>query len=142
MVREAQEMTQEYWRWPETKWTSTDIDWRKAQIITAGIDVGTTSSQAAIFCDDRLFGFANLRTGWNFRDFRQITWNKRWGLRNLYKDIARVVGTGFRSQNISMAQKTVDEIHCQAPRGPFYVWPGGENVGFRAQTCKAIRLYD
>jgi benzoyl-CoA reductase subunit A len=140
----ARAMTQDYWRWPEIKWTSTDTDWRKAKISSAGIDVGTTSSQAAIYCDNRLFGFANLRTGWNFRESASLALEQASGTSGMsLKDIACVVGTGFGSQNISLANKTVDEIHCHARGARFMYGPAVKTVvDLGAQTCKAIRLYD
>jgi hypothetical protein len=36
----------EYWRWPESKWTSPDIEWKTGDIISAGVDVGSVSSKA------------------------------------------------------------------------------------------------
>jgi benzoyl-CoA reductase subunit A len=36
----------EYWRWQETCWIDESKNWRDAKIVTAGIDVGSVSSQA------------------------------------------------------------------------------------------------
>jgi benzoyl-CoA reductase subunit A len=55
-------MAQEYWKWPESRWTSKDIDWRKAKTITAGVDIGAVGSQAVIMCDGELYCYANIRT--------------------------------------------------------------------------------
>ncbi|NIP36523.1 MAG: benzoyl-CoA reductase, bzd-type, subunit Q, partial [Thermoplasmata archaeon] len=47
----------EYWRWPESRWTAEDIDWREGDIISAGVDVGSVSSQAVIMVDGKLFAY-------------------------------------------------------------------------------------
>ncbi len=56
-------MEKEYWRWPESKWTSPDIDWKTGDIISAGVDVGSVSSQAVVLVDGKLFCYTNFRTG-------------------------------------------------------------------------------
>ena len=45
----------EFWRWTESNWYDHDIDWKKAEVITAGVDVGSVSSQCVVFCDDKPF---------------------------------------------------------------------------------------
>jgi hypothetical protein len=35
-----EEMAEEFWRWTESRWTSPEVDWKDAKIITAGVDVG------------------------------------------------------------------------------------------------------
>ena len=57
--------TVEYWKWPESRWTAPDKDWKKASLITAGVDVGSVSSQAVIMVDGELFAYASMRTGSN-----------------------------------------------------------------------------
>ena len=51
-------MAKEFWRWTESRWTAPDIDWNKAQIITAGVDVGSVSSQAVVMTDGELYCYA------------------------------------------------------------------------------------
>ena len=58
----------EFWRWPESRWTAEDIDWKEGDIISAGVDVGSVSSQAAIMVDGKLFAYSNMRTGSNSPD--------------------------------------------------------------------------
>lgn len=140
---EAVAMTQEYWGWPESRWTSMDIDWRKAKTITAGVDIGTTSSQAAIICDNLLFGYANLRTGPDYRESIGVAMEQALGTSGMkLADVHYIVGTGWGSQNVSFAQKTVDEINCHARGARFICGPAVRTVvDLGAQTCKAIRLY-
>jgi benzoyl-CoA reductase subunit A len=139
---EAITMTQEYWRWPESSWTSTDIDWEKAKTITAGVDIGTNSSQAVIMCDNRIFGYASLRTGPDYRESARVAMEQALGTSGMaLKDIHYIVGAGWGSRNISFAQKTVDEINCHARGARFMYGPAVKTVvDLGAQTCKAIRL--
>ena len=55
----------EYWRWKEYNWRSPDVDPRQAQVLSAGVDVGSVSSQAVVMADGELYAFANMRTGSN-----------------------------------------------------------------------------
>ena len=137
-------MTHEYWRWPESKWTSSDIDWKKAKAITAGVDIGTTSTQAAILCDNTLFGYANLHTKPDYRESAKIAMEEALGNSGLtLKDIKYTVGTGWGSPNVTFAQKTVNEIDCHARGARFMFGPAVKTVvDLGGQTLKAIRLYD
>lgn len=58
-------MTTEFWRWREYAWASPDLDWRDARLVTAGVDVGSVSSQAVILADSRPVAYASIRTGSN-----------------------------------------------------------------------------
>jgi bzd-type benzoyl-CoA reductase Q subunit len=137
-------MIQEYWRWPESAWTATDIDWKKAKVVTAGVDTGTNSSQAIVMCDNRLFGYASLRNGPDYRASAKVALEKALGASGMaLKDIKYTVGTGWGNRNVSFAQKTVDEINCHARGARFMYGPTVKTVvDLGAQTCKAIRLYD
>jgi len=61
MVEEGK--PQEFWRWPETSWVNPGIDWKNGKVITAGVDVGSVSTQAVIMVGGELFAFGNTRTG-------------------------------------------------------------------------------
>jgi bzd-type benzoyl-CoA reductase Q subunit len=137
-------MTQEYWRWPESRWTSEDIDWKKSKTITAGVDIGTNSSQAVVMCDERLFGYANLRTKPDYQESARVALEQALGASGVKpKDIHYIVGTGWGSRNVPFAQKTVDEINCHARGARFMYGPAVKTVvDLGAQTCKAIRLYE
>jgi benzoyl-CoA reductase subunit A len=136
-------MPHEYWRWPESSWTSPDIKWKKCETITAGVDVGTNSTQALIMCDNQIFGYANLRTGHDYRASVQSAMEKAIGKSGMkVNDIGSVVGTGWGSRNIPFASNTVDEITCHARGARFMFGPAVKTVvDLGAQTCKAIRLY-
>jgi bzd-type benzoyl-CoA reductase Q subunit len=136
-------MAEEYWRWPEASWTATDIDGKKCKSITAGVDIGTDSSQAVVMCDGRLFGYANFRTGSDYRASAQTVMERALGKSGMkLDDIKYIVGTGWGSPNIPFASKTTDEIACHARGARFMFGPKVMTVvDLGAQTCKAILLY-
>jgi bzd-type benzoyl-CoA reductase Q subunit len=136
-------MPNEYWRWPESSWTAADIDWKNAKAITAGVDIGTDSSQAVIMSDGQILGYANLRTGPDYRASAQDVMEQALGKSGAkIDDIKYTVGAGWGSPNISFASKTTDEITCHARGARFMFGPAVKTVvDLGAQTCKAIRLY-
>ena len=51
----------EYWRWEESRWTNPEISNPKSgEIITAGVDIGSTSTQAVILVDGELYAYSNM----------------------------------------------------------------------------------
>ncbi len=63
-----EEQVVEYWRWDEGAWKDPNKDWKDAKVITAGVDVGSVSSQAVIMTDGELFAYGNTRSGYNSRE--------------------------------------------------------------------------
>ncbi len=137
-------MSQEYAKWPEGSWTSDSIDWKKAKAITAGVDVGTTSAQAAVFCDGALFGWASIRVGACFKKAAEEVLARALGQSGMkVQDIGAVAATGFGRDNVAPAAKKLDEVHCHMKGARFMFGPEVHTVvDLGAQTTKAIRLYD
>ena len=137
-------MEQEYWKWPESVWTDQAADWRKAEKITAGVDIGTTSSQAAILCDGKLFGYANIHTGVDFRKAAETVIEKAMGGSGMaLKDIGAMGGAGWGYDNIPYTTTMLDEVHCHAKGARFMFGPDVHTVvDLGGQTTKAILLYD
>lgn len=140
----AEDKTQEYWRWPEGSWVNPDIDWKKGKIITAGVDVGSVSSQAVILVDGELFAFGNTRTGSDSPDSARKVMNMALEKSDLKEDnLDYCIGTGYGRVNVPMAQQAITEIACHA-RGANYMY-GAEvrtvmDIG--GQDCKAINCDD
>jgi benzoyl-CoA reductase subunit A len=136
-------MPNEYWKWPESHWTSPDIVWKKAKTVTAGVDIGTGSSQAVILCDNKIFSYASLHTGPDYRASAETVMDRVLGQSGMQlKDIKCIVGTGWGSRNIPFAQKTIEEITCHARGARFMFGPAVMTVAdLGAQTTKVIRLY-
>jgi bzd-type benzoyl-CoA reductase Q subunit len=134
-------MAEEYWRWKEYRWHDENKDWREAKIITAGVDVGSVSSQAVIVTDGELYAFSNMRTGSDSPESAQKAMN--WALEETgmkLDDVAFVVGTGYGRVNVPFSNKAITEIACHA-RGANYMYgPTVKTVlDMGGQDCKVIR---
>jgi len=134
-------MEKEYWRWPEYRWTVPGKDWTKAGVITAGVDVGSVSSKAAIMIDGELYAYSIRRTGSSSPDSANKAMERAMeGTRMKLDDIHYVVGTGYGRVNVPFANRAITEIACHA-RGANYIW--GPTVrtlmDMGGQDCKAIR---
>ncbi len=133
--------SQEYWRWPEYRYTVPDKDWHKAKIITAGVDVGSVGSKAAVMLDGELYAYSAMRTG----GVSEATAVKvtNWALEDTglkLDNLHYVVGTGYGRVNVPFAKRTITEIACHA-RGAHYIYgPTVRTVlDIGGQDCKAIR---
>ena len=135
------EQKKDFWRWPEQRWTASDIDWREGKIVTAGVDVGSVSTQAVIMVDGKLYAYGNMRTGSNSPDSANKAMN--WALEGTgmtLKDIHYCVGTGYGRVNVPMAQKTITEIACHALGANFIYGPSVRTIiDVGGQDSKAIR---
>jgi bzd-type benzoyl-CoA reductase Q subunit len=132
----------EYWRWPEYRKTVEGMDPKKARIISAGIDVGSVGSKAAVMLDGEIYTWATMRTGSNSPESATKILN--WALEGTgltEKDIHYIVGTGYGRVNVPMAKKAITEIACHG-RGASYIWgPTVKTVlDVGGQDIKAIRI--
>jgi len=131
----------EYWRWTESRWTNPDLDWKDANIITAGIDVGSVSTQAVVMIDGNLYCYSNMRTGSDSPDSANRAIN--WALEDTGLTLDKIeyaVGTGYGRVNVPFAKRAITEIACHA-RGANYMYgPTIRTVlDMGGQDCKAIR---
>jgi len=133
--------SQEYWRWPEYRHTMSDKDWHNAKIITAGVDVGSVGSKAAVMLDGELYAYSAMRTGGvsEATAVKVMNWAlEETGLK--LDNLHYVVGTGYGRVNVPFAKRTITEIACHA-RGAHYIYgPTVRTVlDIGGQDCKAIR---
>lgn len=135
----------ELWRWPESNWKAPDVDWQEAGYVTAGIDVGSVSSQAVIMADGRIAAYGNMRTGSDSPNSARNALNfAMHALGDMPEErIDYLIGTGYGRVNIPMADRSVTEIACHA-RGAGYMYgPGVRTVlDVGGQDIKAIRCDD
>lgn len=134
----------EYWRWREYRWHDQHKDWREGELVTAGVDVGSVSSQAVIVVDGELYAYSNMRTGSDSPESARKA--MEWALEETgltLDDIGFVVGTGYGRVNVPFSNKAITEIACHA-RGANYMY--GPNVrtvlDMGGQDCKVIRCDD
>lgn len=137
-------MTKQYGKWPESRWSSQTADWRKAERITAGFDIGSTSTQAAILCDGELFSYASVRNGASFTKAAASALSEALDSSGLSpEDIHASAATGFGRKHAPLAGALLDEVHCHAKGARFLFGPDVRTVvDIGAQSVKAIRLYD
>jgi bzd-type benzoyl-CoA reductase Q subunit len=133
--------TREHWRWKEDRWHDRGLRWEDASIISAGIDVGSVSSQAVVMVDGRLFAWSSIRTGASSpQSARDAMARALEGTGLEVERIHFIVGTGYGRVNVPFAHKAITEIHCHA-RGANFMY--GDRVrtilDMGGQDCKAIR---
>ncbi|MBL7041645.1 MAG: benzoyl-CoA reductase, bzd-type, subunit Q [Pirellulaceae bacterium] len=130
----------EYWRWTEARWTNPDLDWKGAEVISAGVDVGSVSTQAVVMVDGQLYSYSNMRTGSDSPESANnaIQWAFEGTGLSLDK-IHATVGTGYGRVNVPFATKAITEIACHARGGNFMYGPSVRTIlDMGGQDCKAI----
>ena len=134
--------SKEYWRWTESNWRDPDIDWKEGDIISAGIDVGSVSSQAVILVDGKLYAYSNMRTGSDSPKSAENAMD--WALEGTgmtMDDVHYAVGTGYGRVNVPFAKRAITEIACHARGANFMYGPTIKTVlDMGGQDCKAIRV--
>ena len=132
------------WQWPEGTFHDDSVQWRQAERIVAGIDVGSVSSQAVILADGDLLAYANMRTNFGSSDSARAALDQAMAKPGLtLGQIDSVVGTGYGRHNVPFAHKTATEIACHARGARFIYGPTVHTIlDMGGQDCKAIRLDD
>jgi bzd-type benzoyl-CoA reductase Q subunit len=133
-------MAEEFWRWTESRWTNPDIKWEDAEIITAGVDVGSVSSQAVVCCDGEVYCYSNIRTGSGSPGSAQNAMNGALEETGLTLDkIQYIVGTGYGRVNVPFKNKAITEIACHARGANKIYGPSVRTLlDMGGQDCKAI----
>ncbi len=131
----------ECWKWKEYRWENSEVNWENAAVITAGVDIGSVSSQAVIMCDGKIFAFASMRTGSDSPNsaLNVINWAMQ-GTGMVLENIHYTVGTGYGRVNVPFADKAVTEIACHARGANFMYGPTVRTIlDMGGQDCKVIR---
>ena len=140
-MKAAPKENAEYWRWQEYHRVLSDKKWKNKDIITAGVDVGSVGSKAAIMIDGEIYSWGIMRTGSNSPESgkKALNWAME-GTGLTPNDLAYIVGTGYGRVNVPMANKAITEIACHA-KGANYIWgPSVRTVlDVGGQDIKAIR---
>ncbi len=123
--------------------TSKQLDWKKAKVIAAGVDVGASTSKAVILVDGQPFASSQVTTktpGESAVDAINAAMEKS-GLK--LDNISYVVATGRGSSQVPFAHKTVTEIACGAA-GAVRVWGPSVRTVLDAggQSCRIIHCTD
>jgi bzd-type benzoyl-CoA reductase Q subunit len=131
----------EYWRWGEYQRVMPSKNVNGAEVITAGVDVGSVGSKAVVMTDGEVYSWSVMRTGSNSSDSAKKALG--WALEDTgltLKDFDYIVGTGYGRVNVPMANRAITEIACHA-KGANYIWgPTVRTVlDVGGQDVKAIR---
>jgi bzd-type benzoyl-CoA reductase Q subunit len=132
----------EFWRWQEYQRIMPGKSWKSKDLITAGVDVGSVGSKAAIMVNGEAYSWGIIRTGSNSPESATKALDyalKGTGLK--ISDLKYIVGTGYGRVNVPMANKAITEIACHA-KGANYIWgPSVRTVlDVGGQDIKAIRI--
>ena len=112
----------EFWRWQEYHYILPGKRWTNEDTVTAGVDVGSVSSKAAVMINGETYSWAITRTGSNSPESAKKALD--WALEGTGLQVSNlkyIVGTGYGRVNVPMANKAVTEIACHA-RGANYIW--------------------
>ncbi len=136
------ESEKEYWRWTESRYTNPDTKWEAGDIISAGVDVGSVSTQAVVMVDSKIYCYASMRTGSDSPDSANnaIDWALE-GTGLTLDKIEFAVGTGYGRVNVPFADRAITEIACHGRGANFIYGPEIRTVlDMGGQDCKAIRV--
>lgn len=133
---------EEFWRWHEYHRVVAGKKWSSSDIITAGVDVGSVGSKAAIMINGEAYAWGITRTGSNSPESARKALDfalQDTGLK--VSDLKYIVGTGYGRVNVPMANKAITEIACHA-KGANYIWgPKVRTVlDVGGQDIKAIKI--
>jgi bzd-type benzoyl-CoA reductase Q subunit len=132
--------TKEFWRWKEYNWHDEAADPKSAETISAGVDVGSVSSQAVVMLDGELYAYASMRTGSDSPDSARNAMN--WALKDTgltVDDLHYTVGTGYGRVNVPFADRAITEIACHARGGNLMYGSSVRTIlDMGGQDCKAI----
>ncbi|HUL22939.1 MAG TPA: acyl-CoA dehydratase activase [Thermodesulfobacteriota bacterium] len=119
--------------------TNKRLDWTRAEVIVAGVDIGAVSSKAVILLDGQPYAFSQVTTRRPKESaFKAITAALAKTPLKL-EDIHHVVATGRGRTQVPFARKTITEIACGAA-GAVHIWGPTVRTVLDAggQSCKVI----
>lgn len=132
----------DYFRWTESKVVNDEIDWKKADVISAGVDVGSVSSQMVVLADGEIYAYSSTRSGSSSPNSAKKAADMALGGSDLkLEDINYIIGTGYGRVNIPFANRSITEISCHAIGANFMYGPTIKTLlDMGGQDCKAIHL--
>jgi benzoyl-CoA reductase subunit A len=96
--------------------------WRGASFVTAGIDVGSVSSQAVLVADGLVLGYGSMRTGADSpNSARRVLAYALEAVGMPEGLLSYRIGTGYGRVNVPSANRTITEIACHA-RGASFIY--------------------
>jgi predicted CoA-substrate-specific enzyme activase len=115
------------------------LDWTRAKVIVAGVDIGAVSSKAVILLDGQPYAFSQVKTRMPeesaFRAINAALAKTHLKLENIHY----IVATGRGRKQVPFARKRISEIACGAA-GAVRIWGPSVRTVLDAggQSCKVI----
>ena len=111
-------------------------------MITAGIDIGSTTGKAVILIDDRIILGKIIVVTTKPAVTAQMAIDgalKNAGLKSI-ADLQYIISTGYGRLKVEFANENISEISCHA-KGAFHILPSVRTIiDIGGQDCKAIAL--
>lgn len=112
-------------------------------MITAGIDIGSSTSKVVIMKNDIILSQDIITTGAESINSAQKVMDA--ALKNLnlkIENIDKIIATGYGRVIVPFAHETMTEISCHA-KGAHWIFPSARTIlDMGGQDCKAIRCDD
>ena len=123
----------------EYAWVNEELDWKKAETIVCGVDVGAVSSKAVILLDGQPYSVSRVATRMP-RESALKALNATLDKTGLtLEKIQYAVGTGCGRTQVSFARKRVSEIACGAAGAVRFWGPSVRTVlDAGGQSCRVI----
>ena len=115
------------------------LDWKRAQVIAAGLDSGAVSSKAVILLDGQPYAFSQVRTR-TPRESAFSAINAALAKTDLeLENIHYLMATGRGRTQVPFARETISEIACGAA-GAVHIWGPSVRTVLDAggESCKVI----
>ena len=116
------------------------LEWTRAKVITAGVDIGAVSSKAAIMLDGQPYAFSQVVTR-NPKESAFSAMNAALAKTRLkLENIHYLVATGRGRSQVPFARETISEIACGAA-GAVHIWGPSVRTVLDAggESCKVIQ---
>jgi predicted CoA-substrate-specific enzyme activase len=112
-------------------------------MITAGIDIGSITSKAAVLDDDRICGTKVIFTGYNAAKAGERVLEELLSELGLSRSgLGKVVSTGYGRNAVSFADKAITEITCHGAGAHFIDPEVRFIIDVGGQDSKVIRIQD
>ncbi len=112
-------------------------------MITAGIDIGSITTKAAIFADGKIIATRVIFTGYNAEAAGHKVYEEVLKEAGINKSkVAKIVSTGYGRNSVKFADKSYTEIMCHATGAHFLNPHIRSIIDIGGQDSKAILLDD
>jgi predicted CoA-substrate-specific enzyme activase len=109
--------------------------------VVAGVDIGAGTAKAVVFADCQIISYSVLPTGYDSVEAARKTSEEACKKANIsFRDLDRIVSTGYSRSIVPFTNKTMTEIMCHAKGASFLIPETRTVIDIGCQDSKAIRL--